>query len=146
MQRLPENDLVFLLTVLESIGKIDLYSADFTDPVEFYQAQDQLNFNASLLLIANIGEQCGKISDLTRNKCNIDWKNVRGMRNRIVHDYAGIDYEITFNIVKKELPALKKEIEDVIFIGLTKGTFLAAEIDIARNSLWYRHVNFAALI
>ena len=58
-----KNDLMYLLNILESIEKILLYSRDCSDAETFYGLNDQLNFNASLNLFANIGENIGKISD-----------------------------------------------------------------------------------
>ena len=51
-----KNDLLYLLNILESIVKILLYAADTQDAEAFYQLNDQLNFNASLNLLTNIGE------------------------------------------------------------------------------------------
>ena len=51
-----KNDLLYLLNILESIVKIRLYAADTQDAEAFYQLNDQLNFNASLNLLTNIGE------------------------------------------------------------------------------------------
>lgn len=51
------NDLVFLLQILESISKIKMYSNEFIDAYSFFQCNDQMNFNASLLLIANTGNR-----------------------------------------------------------------------------------------
>lgn len=55
-----KNDLLYLLNILESIEKIKLYVASSTDAEEFYQMNDQLNFNAALNLLANIGESASK--------------------------------------------------------------------------------------
>jgi uncharacterized protein with HEPN domain len=44
----------------------------------------------------------------------IDWKRIRGFRNRIVHDYFGIDYEIVWTIIENDLDNLIEQIETVI--------------------------------
>lgn len=56
------NDLMYLLNILESIEKILIYSKDCSDAETFYELNDQLNFNATLNLFANIGENVNKIS------------------------------------------------------------------------------------
>ena len=58
-----KNDLMYLLNILESIEKIILYSADFSDAESFYEHNEQINFNATLNLLANIGENTGKLSN-----------------------------------------------------------------------------------
>ena len=55
MQPGIKTDLVYLLVILESIAKVEQYSKGFISSDEFYQKDDQLNFNASLMLFANIG-------------------------------------------------------------------------------------------
>ncbi len=47
-----------------------------------------------------IGEAANRIDPLFRNQYpDIEWKRIRGFRNRIVHDYFGIDYEIVWDII-----------------------------------------------
>ncbi len=41
---------------------------------------------------------------------SIPWYQIAGLRNRIVHDYFGIDQEIIWQIISKEIPALKQSI------------------------------------
>lgn len=61
-----KDDLLPLLTMLESLSKIDIYVRGFTDATAFFTHDDQAKFNASLLLLLNVGEQSGKLSsDLT---------------------------------------------------------------------------------
>lgn len=112
----------------------------------FYQANDQLNFNASLLLIATIGDQITKISQDTASKYpDIPWQKIKGTRNRIVHDYSGIDYDITYDIIKTELPLLKLAIERLVKRELAGGDFSMEDLEIARRSTWYKHVDFQSL-
>ena len=61
-------------------------------------------FNACLTLLANIGESINKLSEAA--KAGIASENIqatRGMRNRIVHDYAGLNSFIVYNTIKKTL-------------------------------------------
>ena len=57
-----KNDLMHLLNIIESIEKILLYSRDCIDAEAFYELNEQLNFNASLNLFSNIGENIGRLS------------------------------------------------------------------------------------
>lgn len=50
----------------------------------------------------------------------IDWIKIRGFRNRIVHDYFGIDYEIVWNIAKSNLPQLKVSLSDLLKVQDSK--------------------------
>lgn len=146
MQRGLKGDLVYLLIILESAGKIDVYSGPFDNSLDFYQANEQLNFNGSLLLLSNIGEQIRKISTELKSKyAKVEWKKILSVRNRITHDYTGIDFRIAFDIVKKEIPELKISIQDIIRRELTEGNFDKEDFKVGRSSTFYRHIDFDAI-
>ena len=50
------KNLTYILTILEAIEKISYYSKEFEDEEEFYFANKQLNFNATVNLLIAIGE------------------------------------------------------------------------------------------
>ena len=69
------NDLLHLLSILESIEKIRLYSKDSESAEIFFEYNDQINFNATLTLLMHIGETVGKLSDdLLENSPEIPWE------------------------------------------------------------------------
>ncbi len=75
MQPDIKNDLLYLLGILESIGKIERYTLPCTTADDFYFINEQLNFNASLNLLANIGELSAKTSSELKNKYpRIEWQ------------------------------------------------------------------------
>lgn len=138
-----KNDLMYLLNILESIEKIILYSKDCSDAEIFYELNDQLNFNASLNLFINIGENVSKISDELKQKySSIDWKQIKGFRNRVVHDYVNLDTLLVFDIIKNDLKQLKGELSKIISDELNAGTFDIEEYKAARKSFYYKHINF----
>ncbi len=50
-----------------------------------------------------------------RNKYpDIPWKKIAGVRDVIIHDYSGIDIDLVWEIVKKEIPVLKKQITELL--------------------------------
>ena len=100
------NDLMYLLNLLECIEKILLYSKDCSDAEAFYEYNDQMNFNATLNLFANMGENVGKISDeLKLTYTDVGWLEIKGFRNRVVHDYINIDTFMVFDIIKRGVSA-----------------------------------------
>src|SRR5690606_21528492 len=115
MQPDIKNDLTYLLRILESIEKISIYSEAYDEVTDFYFANDQKDFNASLMLFINIGEQTSRISDELKAKHPaIPWKIMKQFRNRVAHDYAGLDSFKIFETIKNDLPPLKNQIEYVI--------------------------------
>jgi uncharacterized protein with HEPN domain len=62
-----------------------------------------------------IGEATKKISaDLKYQWKSISWKNMAGMRDRLIHDYMGVNYSIVWDVVKNKIPELNEQIARVI--------------------------------
>jgi Uncharacterized conserved protein len=109
----------------------------------FYELNDQLNLNASLNLFANIGENIGKISDeLKQLYTDIDWKQIKGFRNKVVHDDVNIDTFMTFDIIKNDLPILRESLIKIVRNELEKVNFDVNEYEEAKRSFYYRHILF----
>lgn len=147
MQQNPDNDLTYLLRILESIQKIHLYASPYDDVLDFFFANDQKDFNASLMLLINIGEQATRLSDsLKSDYPAIPWQLVVDFRNRVAHDYAGLDTFKVFDIIKSRLTPLKGHIESIINDYLLNNELWREELTIAKNSAYYKHIDFTKLI
>ncbi len=96
---------IFLVgDILESSKRILEYTLDKT----FDQfVIDNKTIDAVIRNFEIIGEAAGRLSDDFKDKNeDIDWHRIRGFRNRIVHDYMGIDYSIVWHIIQNFLPDL----------------------------------------
>lgn len=142
---LPEikNDLLHLLNILESCEKVLLYTKEYNNAEELYNSKEQINYNASLTLLSNIGEAILKISNkLKEIYKEIEWQKIKNFRNRVVHDYEGLDIFIVYKIVKEQIPKLKKEIKKIIRNGLKLEYFDIQEYKISKESKYYKHIDF----
>lgn len=62
-----------------------------------------------------IGEASKKIPADFKIKWNsVNWKNMAGMRDRLIHDYMGINYSIVWDVIKNKIPELSNQIKQVI--------------------------------
>ncbi|MBO1224100.1 MAG: DUF86 domain-containing protein [Candidatus Scalindua sediminis] len=62
-----------------------------------------------------IGEAAKKLpEELKQKHSNIEWKAIAGMRDRLIHDYFGIDYDIVWDVVTNKTPQLQKKIQQII--------------------------------
>ena len=62
-----------------------------------------------------IGEATKNIPiDFKLKWAGIEWKQMSGMRDRLIHDYFGVDYFIVWDVVRNKIPALKESIESII--------------------------------
>jgi uncharacterized protein with HEPN domain len=106
------DTLLLLDDMLQSALKIRQYTKDF-DYKEFLT--DNKTIDAVVRNFEIIGEAANRIEpDFRDQNPAIEWKRIRGFRNRIVHDYFGIDYEIVWNIIETYLDELTDSLETII--------------------------------
>lgn len=68
-----------------------------------------------------IGEATKKIPADVKIKWNtIKWKHMAGMRDRLIHDYMGINYKIVWDVVKNIIPMLTIQIKEIIELKTNK--------------------------
>jgi uncharacterized protein with HEPN domain len=79
-----KRNIAYILTSLESIEKIYIYTKSISSAEEFIEINEQLNFNASQALLMVIGEETKKIEEPLKDKFkNIPWRQISGMRKKL---------------------------------------------------------------
>jgi len=70
---------------------------------------------ATSFYLAQIAEHASRFTEIERGQYpTIPWKYIRATRNIIVHDYDGLDIESFWNTITEDLPALKKQLQEVL--------------------------------
>jgi uncharacterized protein with HEPN domain len=100
---------LLLEDILQSASKILAY----TKGLSYEQfLGDEKTIDAVIRNFEIIGEAANRLPEEIRDQHpNIDWHRIRGFRNRIVHDYMGIDYNIVWLIKENFLQVLIKEVQ-----------------------------------
>ena len=141
-KKVPYNysdNLLFILTMLECIEKLNLYVEDFDNANDFFEANNQLEYNASCHLLLAIGEESKKIDLKLKDEISfIEWTEIGGLKNRISHDYRGLDYEMVFLIIQNELGILKQAL--IQFIKIIKPE--PADLKLLVNSKYFKHLSY----
>jgi uncharacterized protein with HEPN domain len=146
MLRDKKNDLLHLLTLLESLEKITLYSQDAKDAESFLALNDQINFNAVLNLLVHVGETSSKLSDdLLDHSPEIEWHKIKALRNRIAHDYMGLNVLMVFRTIRNAVPQLTERLYYITRTRLSDGTLDGEELRVSQGSPYYRHIQFSKL-
>jgi uncharacterized protein with HEPN domain len=102
---------LLLEDIIESIRKIRIYTNGLSLN-DFLK--DDKTIDAVIRNFEIIGEAANRIPDEMRDKFPlVNWHRIRGFRNRIVHDYMGIDYEIVWEIIEKDLEDLQNKIKEL---------------------------------
>lgn len=105
------DDRVRLGDILEAIERIEKYAGQKRDAL--YSDELVQTWVVHHLMI--IGEACRAVSSEFRTAHPEDvWGLAGGLRNVIVHEYFGIDLEIVWGVIERDLPALKKLAQEIL--------------------------------
>lgn len=102
----------FIKDILDSIQDIKFFTKDMSFE-EF--AKDKKTINAVIRSIEVIGEASKKIPKSIRERYPaIPWRKVSGMRDKMIHEYFGVDVEILWKTIKEDIPPLESLIRKVL--------------------------------
>lgn len=109
---MKSKEYISLQKMIEYINKAISYTIGYT--FEKF-SQDDKTIDATIFAISQIGELVKNISTETFQKYpDIEWKMIKGLRNRIVHDYEGISLKNIWYILENDIIELKANIEKII--------------------------------
>jgi uncharacterized protein with HEPN domain len=76
---------------------------------------DETLKRAAVRSLEIIGEATKKVSAVFREKYNsVEWKSMAGMRDRLIHDYLGVNYHIVWDVVTNKIPELQAQIQKIL--------------------------------
>ncbi len=62
-----------------------------------------------------IGEATKQIPEEIRQKYrHVDWRAMAGMRDRLIHGYLGVDYDIVWDVITTKVPTVQREVEQIV--------------------------------
>jgi len=107
-----KDDSVYLRHILDSISRIEEYTRDirYEDFMDNHLIQDGV-----IRQIEIIGEATKRLSrEIRGTHPEIPWKDIVGMRDKLIHDYFGADLDAVWDTVERDIPTLKNQLKDII--------------------------------
>lgn len=107
-----KKDKVYLQHILDAIADIERFIEDITKEQFLKNKEKQY---AVLRALEIIGEATKNLSQDVRAKfCEIPWKDIAGMRDKLIHTYFGVNPELVWETLKHHLPQLRKQVSGIL--------------------------------
>lgn len=76
---------------------------------------DEVLCRAVIRSLEIIGEAAKKLDDeFKANHPHVEWKKIAGTRDKLIHEYFGVDYDIVWDIIENKLPELKDYVDNIL--------------------------------
>lgn len=110
---MSKRDIKLLLEdIAEAVNKITVYTRGMS--YNDFIADDK-TIDAVVRNFEIIGEAANRISeDYKIQHPEIEWRQIIGLRNRVIHEYFGIDYEILWHIIENYLSELQERVSHLL--------------------------------
>jgi uncharacterized protein with HEPN domain len=109
---MPRSPLEYLRHILGEaeylLSKCENLSSD-------HFLRDETMKRAFVRSIEVIGEATKKVDPVLKAQYpKVEWRAIAGMRDRLIHDYFGVDYDIVWDVVRNKIPKLHSQIAEII--------------------------------
>lgn len=107
-----KEDKIYLQHIMETINNIESFLGN-VDKGSFLE--NIMVQSAVIRQLEIIGEAVKNLSSqLKKTYKSTPWKDIAGLRDKLIHEYFGVDIRLVWTICKRELPELKKEILQIL--------------------------------
>ena len=109
---MKDKEYMSIKKMIEYIDKAIKYTKDYSFK-EFISNEEKID--ATVFSISKIGELVKNISEETMSRYdNIEWVVIKNLRNKIVHDYEGINLNLIWDIIKNDVVKLREDLLKIL--------------------------------
>ena len=109
-----KDDGVYLQHIRDALDDIFTYASAGREA--FFA--DRMRQDATIRKLQVIGQAVKNLSDTSKSQDPaIPWKQIAGLRDKVIHDYFGVDLDIVWAVVEKDLPILRRAIDRLLSEG-----------------------------
>lgn len=106
------DDTLFVRDVIAAMQAIE----QFVEGLSLHEFKEDDNTSSAVIRkFEIIGEATKHIPEFVKVKYpDVPWKRMAGMRDRLIHAYFGVDYQLVWDAIKLEIPELKPRLEKIL--------------------------------
>lgn len=109
---MPANERIILEKMLGYCADAGKYARGIS-----YEAftGNELYLTFSVFVLSQLGELANRLGDeFYRKYPNLPRQALRGIRNRIVHDYEGVKFQVLWDVIQKDIPKLEAQLREIL--------------------------------
>lgn len=109
-----KDDSLYIRHILDSLRRIESYSKNLS---HHKFISEPLFQDAMIRQLEIVGEATKRLSkEFIMIHPTIPWADISGMRNKLIHDYFGVDLEMVWKTVNEDVPELRKYLEKNVIV------------------------------
>jgi len=107
-----KHNQVFLKHILDEIN----FLTKETEGIKFEQfIKNEILKRACSRSLEIIGEAVKNLpADFKKRYKEIEWKKIAGLRDKMIHGYFGVNWDIVWDVIKNQIPKLKEQVENIL--------------------------------
>jgi uncharacterized protein with HEPN domain len=106
-----KDDRVYLQHIRDALDDIGNYS----DAGREAFLAERMRQDATLRKLPVIGQAVKNLSDTVKSRQpQVPWKQIAGLRDKVIHDYFGVNLDIVWAVMEKDLPQLRRAVDDLL--------------------------------
>ncbi|TAL60292.1 MAG: DUF86 domain-containing protein [Bacteroidetes bacterium] len=107
-----KEDIIYLKHILQAIGRVEEYTKGLSN--EAFHSSNLIQ-DGVIRQLEIIGEATKQLSPaITIHFVHIDWKDIAGMRDKLIHHYMGVDLNTVWDTVQEDIPVFKQEVVKIV--------------------------------